>query len=132
MSAPPHGEEPHRHLVGFIWQSMVMKGWKVMDPKDNAIFRQLRESCSPDIAARRDHKTRDERGRVTSREERVIVEVEINPTKASIAKKEKQYLENLIGWRLIIMDARKINGWRKGWQQLKMQDVRIWVEEHLI
>ena len=123
------GKDPHRLLIAHAKEYLIREGYTIKEWRGE--FLNLRVPCIPDIVAIRRDKYRDTYGRAHDTEDRIIVEVETNPTSASIKKKTHQFLDQMPNWTLIILDCRKIKGWRKGWSEVTNGAIYTWLKDNL-
>jgi len=125
------GSDIHQYLISAAEVYLRSKGYTIKDRSLYQALIGLKVPSIPDLMATKRESYRDTRGRRRDVIDAIIVEVEMKPTKASIRKKEKQYSENLVGWTLIILDARGIRGMRQGWDNVTMRAIQDWLQAGL-
>lgn len=97
-----HGGRTHAIVIMLTKYYLAEKGAKV---KDESVFGMKHNAPSiPDVWAVYDERIPMGGGRYRTQTANLIVEVESNPTKESIAKKNLQYQATLAGVNLIILD----------------------------
>lgn len=108
-----HGDFPHRLAIYVLKDILTYKGVKFRDERQ---FKKLYHSpCEPDIFFEFTQTYRKGNKKQKIKELHVI-EVETNPTAASVNKKQQQYEEALAGVQLTVIDIGKIltlTGWEK-------------------
>jgi len=129
MSNGYDGTEAHKALMHHAAEYLRRSGWRVWPDRD--LFKMSVEPFIPDLVCTRDCKVRTDRGKVKRIEERRFIEIEMNPTAASIKNKENHVYNHWPKWTLIIMDARKIRGMRKGWGEVTQRAIQEWLEKYL-
>lgn len=100
-----HGDFCHRLAIYILKDILAYKGVKFRDERQ---FKSLYHSpCEPDIFVEFTD-THRKGNRKFKQKELHVIEVETNPTRASITKKQQQYEEALAGVRLTVIDLGKI------------------------
>lgn len=127
-----HGSEMHRALIYHAKLHLEAQGYTILDPVYNREWLKFRRPSCPDILGKRTDKFTTTRGKRRVVTDYVIVEVETKATKARVRAKEKLYDDQIVmGWVLIVLDARKIKGIRKGWDAIRIRDIKDWLEESI-
>ena len=99
-----HGDFAHRLAIYILKDILAYKGVKFRDERQ---FKNLYHSpCEPDLYFECEDIWHDGNKKVKRKVLRVI-EVETNPTKESVAKKQQQYTEALAGVQLTVIDISK-------------------------
>lgn len=97
-----HGGMTHTVVIALVKIYLASKGAEV---KDEAVFGMKHNApCVPDVWAVYDERIPMGGGRYRTQTANLIVEVESNPTKESVAKKNLQYQATLAGVNLVILD----------------------------
>ena len=104
VSIQPHGSRLHSHAILETKLICSERGYIELDPtalKDKQIYPGIPDACVLIKTSRTSAK-----GRRTDTELRLIIELETDATKASIAKKCAQYDTSLKGYELNVINLR--------------------------
>jgi len=124
----PHGDTLHDIAIMIGKSICAERGYTFLDPRplhDKHIYPGI-----PDIYIRRSKKT-PSGAKVIHGYEDWIIEIESNPTAASISKKRKQFSGDGIT-DLLIVDLRKLggnDGTPKSWRNVKLGDLVDFMSE---
>lgn len=126
------GKEIHKTLIYHTKLYLEDLGYRVLSPETCKMWLMFKVKSDPDILAEKFEKWTDTKGRKKTHVDRIIVEVETNGTPGARKKKEKLYENQIeLGWVLIFMDVRKIKGMRKGWDNVKMKNIKAWMRDYI-
>lgn len=120
-----HGGLTHTVVIALCKIYLASKGATV---KDEGVFGMKHNApCVPDVWAVYDERIPMGGGRYRSQTSSLIVEVETDPTKESIAKKNLQYQATLAGVNLVVLDLGEwsdagLSNWR---------EIMTWLEERM-
>ena len=114
-----HGQRDHENITLHAEKLIVHKGGRI---KDGSVFKSLNPPCEPDIYFDYDDHGKKYQG---------VAEVETNATKETVARKQRQYEEQVRGIILYILDTKK--GFEKYGPSVfdSIHVMETWLEEEL-
>ena len=90
-----HGQQQHTNITMHAAKMIVIRGGRIKDP---SVFKKCNPPCEPDLYFDYDDHGKKFQG---------VLEVETNATKESIARKQRQYEEQVRGVILHVLDCKK-------------------------
>ena len=114
-----HGQRQHNNITLHAENHIVLHGGVV---KDGSVFKKLNPPCEPDIYFHYyDHGKKYE----------CVLEVETNATKESVARKQRQYEEQVRGIILYVLDCKKGFDRHGGAIFDSIRAMEAWLDEEL-